>query len=81
MGDSIILSHCGTVAVPCEASLCMTSIMKTNFIKGEFEISQRNEISKQEFCDFLNEFKNLYCVNVIKCEITVDEFSSEYTQC
>ena len=69
------------ITVPCETSVCMKSIMKVSVTNGEFELSQRNEISEQEFCDFLNEFKNLYCVNAIKCVIIVDEFSSEYTQC
>ena len=80
-------SYCDTfesnickVTMPCEAPLC-TSSSQLRLITGEFEMSDKNEISQQEFCDILNEFKNLYCSEAIECKLSVGEFSSEYIQC
>ena len=67
------------VKMPCIVPLCIKSLKSRN-VNGEFELD-RDEISQDEFCDFLNEFKGLYCTGAIKCLVEIGEYSSEYTQC
>ena len=68
------------VTIPCEASLC-SSLEKSSHVTGDFQLTETEILSKQDFCDFMFEFKSLYCVGAIKCALTVGEFSSEYTAC